>query len=513
MPLAMNLELPEVAANHTRNPSALPSTPSAGATKNTSQIWNTVLPLLLISAIGLSLRLHTLGTRSLWLDEGVSAAITRLSWSDFRTLLEWREGNMALYYLLLKLWATFGYSEFHLRSLSVLFGMLTIPAIYLLGRELYGRSAGLLAALFLALHPFHVHYSQEARSYALLGFVLVLSAYYMVRALRSNSDANCMAFVELAAASVYVHFFAILCIGALFAAAPLVSGRMLHMRRATGSLALLGLLVLPGMNYAWEHRSIGLIDWIPAPTWVLVGRCLSGLFGTQGLLGLAYASIVIPLLFFGRSSTAHRAGFRLVALPILWAFLPGLVLLVTSFQKPILIDRYLLMSVPGTVLLASFAADRSAKLWRAVVVTSLILISLVSLQLSFKVFAAESEDWRGAVNYAIHNSQPNDVVLLDNGIVHPILDYYLRQAGSSSPRVNSFGPRSEQLTYNDFAGIMPPDVVGRAATLHDRVWLFEWAPKNPLIPELERNFTAHHTQEFSHLKVSLYSRPSVATAQ
>src|SRR4051812_36320762 len=143
--------------------------------KHLNQVWRSPLPILFICAIGLALRIHLLGMKSLWLDEGVSAMIIRLPWSEFKELLLTREGNMAPYYLLLRAWGAFGSSEVYLRSFSVIAGTLTIPAIYILGLELYSRSVGIVAALFLALHPFHIRYSQEARGYALMGLVLVLA--------------------------------------------------------------------------------------------------------------------------------------------------------------------------------------------------------------------------------------------------------------------------------------------------------------------------------------------------
>jgi hypothetical protein len=96
------------------------------------------------------------------------------------------------------------------------------------------------------------------------------------------------------------------------------------------------------------------------------------------------------------------------------------------------------------------------------------------------------------------------VILLDNGIAHPIVHYYLRQAHAKAPRFNSFGHRSDDLTYSDFSGITPPEEVARVARLRDRVWIFEWGGGNPLAPILEKHFRSHQTESFSHLKVTLY---------
>ena len=46
--------------------------------------------------------------------------------------------------------------------------MLAIPVVFAIGKFVAGNRAGLLASLLLATSVVHVHYSQEARAYALL---------------------------------------------------------------------------------------------------------------------------------------------------------------------------------------------------------------------------------------------------------------------------------------------------------------------------------------------------------
>src|SRR5258707_15319835 len=101
------------------------------------------------------------------LDEGCSIAIYRLEWYNFFRILWRRESNMSFYYLLLRAWLHLGHSEFFVRSLSVVFGVAAVPALYLLGRRLFNSRIALSSAAFLCVNSYHVHYSQEARSYSL----------------------------------------------------------------------------------------------------------------------------------------------------------------------------------------------------------------------------------------------------------------------------------------------------------------------------------------------------------
>ena len=65
-----------------------------------------------------------------------------------------------------------------------------IPALYLLGRELYDRRTGLVAAAFGAASPLLIWYSQEARMYAFVTLFGLLALLTQLRAIRNPSMVN-----------------------------------------------------------------------------------------------------------------------------------------------------------------------------------------------------------------------------------------------------------------------------------------------------------------------------------
>ena len=91
-----------------------------------------------------------------------------------------------LYYLLAKLWVDlWGDSVYVLRTLSVLFSALSLPAMYWLLRELKAsRRAAALALLLMCVSPLFILYGQEAREYALWSLALLSSSAALLRALR-----------------------------------------------------------------------------------------------------------------------------------------------------------------------------------------------------------------------------------------------------------------------------------------------------------------------------------------
>ena len=62
------------------------------------------LTLLLLFAAGIAIRLESLASKPFWFDECFSVEVARISWPNFLHLLWWREANMSLYYVLLRIW-------------------------------------------------------------------------------------------------------------------------------------------------------------------------------------------------------------------------------------------------------------------------------------------------------------------------------------------------------------------------------------------------------------------------
>jgi mannosyltransferase len=145
-------------------------------------VW-VLLGILVLAAF---LRFYKIDAQSLWYDEGNSARIAERS---LQLIVEGAAGDIhpPLYYIILKYWrAVFGEGEAALRSFSALCGVLTVLFAYLIGRDLFRRRVGLIAAFLLAIAPFAVYYGQEARMYALLALCAAASTWALFRVLSAK---------------------------------------------------------------------------------------------------------------------------------------------------------------------------------------------------------------------------------------------------------------------------------------------------------------------------------------
>ncbi len=173
----------------------------------------TFLTLAGLMALGATLRFTRLGHQSLGHDEAVTVGqILKPSLgATFHALLNSGEHTPYLYYGLASLWThVAGAGAAGVRSLSAVFGVLTIPAAFAAARAAVSERAGLIAAALVAVDPFLVYYSQEARSYALFALLVACSLWAFASALRGPSTRALAGWAIASALMLYTHYFAIL---------------------------------------------------------------------------------------------------------------------------------------------------------------------------------------------------------------------------------------------------------------------------------------------------------------
>jgi mannosyltransferase len=226
------------------------------AARARSRAFWIVAGLTVLAAV---LRFATLGLQAYHHDEIVTAS--RVLRGDFFHAMDavgFSESAPPLYYALAWLWTQLtGTGEVGLRSLSAVAGVATVPVAFLLGQELRGRRAGLVAAALVAVNPMLLWYSQEARAYALLVLLCSLSLLYCVRALRGNGRREHVLWGLFSGLALATHYFAFF---------PLmVEAIWLLRRRGRDCLAGLGVFAafaLALLPLAYHQMSLAHAEWI-----------------------------------------------------------------------------------------------------------------------------------------------------------------------------------------------------------------------------------------------------------
>jgi mannosyltransferase len=143
---------------------------------------NHLIVLVPILMVYCALALFRIDHQSLWLDEVLSLKDSHPD-QPFLTHERWFGGRGPLYPALLQLWLNWGTTEFAVRSLSALFGGISICLGYLLAVRLCNRRVALFGVLLLATSPFFIWYSQEARYITLMITTAIVATYTFYLAL------------------------------------------------------------------------------------------------------------------------------------------------------------------------------------------------------------------------------------------------------------------------------------------------------------------------------------------
>lgn len=135
---------------------------------------------ILLFATALSIRLHHLDYESLFMDELLQTSFyPRPTPEVIKGALS--QAQIPLDYLIGSATIAFGNTDFNVRLPAALFGSATILLLYLLLLRCTSLPIAALAGIILALSPYHIYSSQEARSYALPMFLLVLVWFLVLR--------------------------------------------------------------------------------------------------------------------------------------------------------------------------------------------------------------------------------------------------------------------------------------------------------------------------------------------
>jgi 4-amino-4-deoxy-L-arabinose transferase-like glycosyltransferase len=392
--------------------------------------------LLGIVALGTALRLYDLDAQSFWVDEGWSSLMAQPG--------NWRywpvNEHPPLFYALLSLWLRVSQSDYWFRLLPAALGIATIPVIYLLGRHLFDKSVGLLAALLLAVAGFHIRYSRDLTAYTLETFLFTATLLALAIASRR------MATTPAAANGAWVSYA--LC-GSLLAYSQGIAPMYVELIAVTYPVlaevrsswrewkpwlianAVITVAFLPWVRtYLARIQDISGTFWIERPTpldpllvvydltvasipslrpiiQAKFGIGLGG-FGAPWLWALPLYLLLVASVLIG----ARRHKRQTATLGILLLAPIAVVYAVSITIRPILIPRQLLPTlVPLVLLLAYGTSTLAGKPGKTRVATITVLVGLFSLSATYHLRYMQKEEWRDVAALLRQHLKHGDTVV------------------------------------------------------------------------------------------------------
>lgn len=386
-----------------------------------------LLPYFIIAVINFSIRFWGLSDESLFGDDAFSAFQSQQPLSNiYKNLLFDR--NPPLYFFLLHFWIKlFGLNVFYMKGLSVLFTTGTAILLWKISVKYFNQLTGFLVSVFFILANGWMEVSHELRSFAMVGFLTVLSFIFYLDIIKQNRKYAIFGLAITNLLLLFSHYIAfcipiIQLIGSLFYAKTNGKG----FKYFIYSQIMAFLLYLPWIKIVIENIPEAGNFWLftpGIPELASVFRNISGnpfIWKTHSFILIIFAGIFI----FDKKKRLLKKefDFRVALVLLLWYLLPIFVTFLLAQYTPIFRFKYVIYTSLGLLLLISYLI--SVLKVNLLLKTLLILFILWTPFLIFKPKIKIFENWESTVPKVLQQKDDNTVVLICDWAKHREFAYY-----------------------------------------------------------------------------------------
>lgn len=371
-----------------------------------------------------------------------------------------------------------------LRAPSLVAGVATIPTVYLIGRRVSGRAAGLTAAGLTTFAPFMVFYSAEARGYAVLMALLALSTLALLVAVDDGRRRWWAAYAVASCAAAYTHYTAVFVLGAQFlwlvwahpearrpallanvlaavAYVPWLSGLRADLDSPTTDiLSALQPFELEAVRTSLVHWSVGYPYAVLVPPGEVPGRPALVLLALAVVAALA-AVVVRTRRSKGLALAASSRGAVLVL--VLALATPVGAAVVSAIGSNLFSTRNLAASWPGLALAGGVLLVSTGPRLR-ILTAGLAVLALAIGAVKLLDDSRQRPPYEQMATYINAHSRPGDVVIDETAVISPgplsSIDPYLRPQG---PVLRSLQPQQRLRPFSVADPMVSMDQAARRA--------------------------------------------------
>ena len=481
-------------------------TTSDGGRFDPRAAWAERLVLLCLILVSFTRLVWELGAKNLWLDESFSLQRAESSWPALiQGLLIITDGEhqiptidqhpFAYFAFLGAMVRAAGQSEFAIRFPSVIASTLMAPAAWALARRLERRaavppSAPLWIASLMALNPFYLWYGQEARIYALVALLSVLSTYVLLcwrdATRRRERHLLVAAYVFLMVALLSSNYFALLILP-VHALLVYCSLMPVSRRRALiGVVSVLALGLVPALVALHLAQGVPRVSHLTAVSLRILIPDLISAF-SMGLsvdlarvwgFDLVFAALALLGAIYGLSAAhrLHGGGWLLPALFVI----PQVLLVAINLYRPAYINARHMSLISGFFIM--LVGGGLAWVWQRQrwVGGALAVVLLAGTAYSTINYFTLPEYEKGRLSdmgaYLRQEVQPGDLLLWEPPPWWRLFRYYLPMDELSEAGQRGYGTAHHGMPFIGW----PAEKMGQALeTLirgHRRIWVAqtEW---------------------------------------
>jgi mannosyltransferase len=444
-----------------------------------------------ITALAAVLRFYKLGAWSFWYDEIFTLR-------DLSRIFEFSVANQQFSrWLIFGAVNLLGTNEFNARLVPALVGILSIPILYFPTRKMFNVPTALLFGIFLAVSPWHLYWSQNARFYTTLLLFYTLGLFLVYFALEEDRPWYLVFALLFFGLAVMEREFAALLVPIV--AVYIIGIWLLPFEKPPGFRARnILILIIPTLLitiagsykiFSNPGKWLAGFGWINNnPIWILSGITFY---------------IGIPFICIGSAAAVYYLlkKERSALLLAIAAILPALAIITLSMVQ-YSANRYVFVSLAPWLILSALGMwelfkqnkDRSWILVSGVLLT-LLVFAMGENVLYFQYQNGNRDDWKGAFELLSNLKEPGDLVVvteprmgdyyLDADIIQDFgdLDYEAlaesnqrywfvedNNLGEKEPEILDWVKKNSELIANN-------DVAVRARTFKMRIYLYD--PSEP----------------------------------
>lgn len=370
--------------------------------------------LILLLLIGGTIRFIGIGRESIWLDEAITVRQSVMDMETSIGLLK-EDTHFPLYGIMINIWVhLFGASETAIRVPSLIFDLISIYAVYLIGRKLFSQKTGMVAAVLLAFSTTSIYYSQEARLYTLFLFLTLASFYFYIRLLDKITAIDSIFYLLFSVLMIYTHIFSALTI-------LMQSAWFFYIHRGDFIKISVWLLLLASefiLFLPWFFIMVNQIlhnqlrNWIPAPNLYFFMKTFIDLAG--GIIQFIILVLLIYIILKNKKKyTIDEKEREIIIMLVLFIMIPILlVLLFSIFFIHLFYPKYFFYLSGYMILLLAYAVTKFAKERKMFIRVLSIIIICSALSAAVQYSIADKPDWRSTSAFLLENAKPGDQVFI-----------------------------------------------------------------------------------------------------
>lgn len=465
--------------------------------------------LIVIIILGAFLRFFSLTTRPFNGDEGLIALTVSNGFLNIFTKSALDVHPPLLHILTYLSTQCFGINEWSVRLPSVLAGIGIIYFGWLLARKFINEKIALILAFLLAICPYLIYFSQEARMYSLFGFFSLVSFYYFLTVTEKPKFINFFLYIVSSILMIYAQYlgFFVLFIQFIYLLANYKKIKQYWLGWLASFIVIL-LTFLP-QSFIFYRQFIARSS--EQSQAIILSNNIKGLFGAFYRFGVNrlfldinpssiknifhnnifqfigfIISLILPLILFFRGLCGLCKKYNSFFWFIILVFISVSLLTILSAEVGYRANRYLIFAAPFYFLTVSYGFYmfwRNKNYFLKILPCLFVILWLFSLSsIYFKENRAPGANI--IAQYVKNNYQVNDAVLIRGGFGGGekwVFNYYYNKQRPTQNQQIAIVDIFEQYKIGNLSKLKSIDPQDEAAEMlknYNRVWFYDFTYSN-----------------------------------